>query len=58
MDLDPEFVRRSLDPLPRSITLLVADSGHLIETGDGVPHVAGILERLLEFLGECELLVG
>src|ERR1700712_3007434 len=54
VDLDVVLLRRGLDPLPGLVALLVAHPLDLIEAGDGVAHVAGVLQGLLALLGKGE----
>src|SRR3954466_15581497 len=56
-DFDAVLVGRLLDPPPGRVALVVADAFDLVEAGDRVADVAGIVERLLALLGECELVL-
>ncbi len=53
-DLDIEFLGCGPDPLPGSIPLGVADPFDLVEAGDGIANVGGVVERLLAFGGKRE----
>src|SRR5437763_9288921 len=46
-DFDPVLLGGALDPAPGRVALGVADPFDLIEAGDRVAHVAGVVERLL-----------
>src|SRR6185369_10612100 len=54
LDLDPIFLRRRLDALPGFVALLVGHPLDLVEAGDRVAHVAGVLQRLFALLREGE----
>src|SRR4051812_23153432 len=45
-----------LDPAPGRVTLVVGYVFDLVEAGDRVAHVARVVERLLAFLRESELI--
>jgi hypothetical protein len=51
-DVDFEALGRGLDAFPGSVSLGIADAFDLVETGDGIPDVLGISERLLPFGGK------
>src|SRR4029079_3098360 len=54
---DIEFVGRLLDPPPRCVALVVAHALDLVEAGNRVAHVAGIVQRLLALFRKCELVL-
>src|SRR4051812_50222012 len=56
-DLDAVLVGRLLDSPPRIIALIVRHAFDLVEAGDRVAHVAGVVERLLALLRERELIL-
>src|SRR4051794_29404237 len=47
----------ALYPAPGCIAFVVANAFHLIEAGDRVAHVAGVVERLLALLRKRELIL-
>src|SRR5437879_5316195 len=54
LDLDAVFPGRCADALPCRLALRVADALDLVEAGDRVAHVTGVVERLLPFPREGE----
>src|SRR5438067_3975505 len=54
MGLHPELLRCRLDPPPSCLSLGFADTFDLIEAGDRIANVTGIIERLLAFLRKCK----
>src|SRR5437763_11762171 len=54
--LDTEFVGSPLDALPRRVALVIRDALELVETGDRITHMAGVIERLLALFGKRELI--
>src|SRR5437868_2706073 len=54
---DAVLLRGALDAAPRRVALVVADAFDLVEPGDRVTHVAGVVERLLALLGKSELVL-
>jgi hypothetical protein len=57
-DCDTKFAGGRSDAPPDRIPLGVADAPDLIESRDRIAHVAGVVDRLLPFLGKCEPLRG
>ena len=55
MHLDPELLRSRENVLPSRVAFRVGDALHLVEAGNGVAHMRGVLERLLALLRKCEL---
>jgi len=53
---DAVFPGFSGDPLPRRVTVGVADALYLIESRDGIPNVIGVIYRFFSLLWKRELL--
>ena len=47
VDFDAVLVGGFLDPLPRFVAVFVGDTFDLVEAGDRVPDMAGVVERFL-----------
>ena len=47
LQLDIKLARRGTDTLPCLVAFLVGHAFHLVEPGDGIAYMAGILQRLL-----------
>src|SRR5256714_12763694 len=56
LDLDPVLAGGRPDAAPGGLALAVADALDLIEAGDGVADVTGVVERLFAFLRKSERL--
>src|SRR4051812_21642624 len=56
-DLDAVLLGGALDAAPRRVALVVADAFDLVEPGDRVAHMAGVVQRLLALLGKSELVL-
>src|SRR4051794_31450077 len=54
---DAMLVCGFLDAPPGGVALVVADAFDLVEAGDRVADVAGVVERFLALLGERELIL-
>src|SRR6478672_13566488 len=57
LDLDVEAVRRPQNPLPRLVALCVRHVLDLIEPGNRVSHVSGVVQRFLTLVRKGELRV-
>ena len=52
------FFRGGFDALPGGVAFSGGYPLHLLETGDCVADVSGVMDRLLTLLGESEVFIG
>lgn len=58
IQLNSVFLRGRLDALPGGVAFNVGHPLHLLETGDCVAQVGGVMDRFFPFLGESEVRIG
>ncbi len=55
MQLDVVFLRCGADSLPSSVPLSIADALHLVEAGNRIPDMRGIVDRFFTFFWKRKL---